>query len=184
MASTAENSTKTAEKPFDPISVFRVVDGVGIPVIFEEACKRPMEDHVDLLKKMELSPDDVLLVAFAKSGTHWIWEVVSMLLTGKADYEKRTKEFAMMEATEIEQLESQPSPKVLNSHLPLRLLPRQVKEKKVKVIHVYRNIKDVIVSGYFHFRQMPVLKDVTLEGMSVLTILPPSTTVISHCERE
>ena len=76
-----------------------------------------------------------------------------MLKSGKAEYEKRTKEFAMMEATDIEKIESEPSPRVFNTHLPLRLLSGNVKEKKVKVIHLYRNVKDVFVSLYFHIKQ-------------------------------
>ncbi|XP_076457886.1 uncharacterized protein LOC143291724 [Babylonia areolata] len=107
MESKAEGKQEHAEKM--PDSPFRVVEGVKIPALFEPLCKRPMEEHVARLKTMELNSDDIMLMAFAKSGTHWIWEVASMLLSGKAEYEKRSKEFAMMEATEVEKLESQSS---------------------------------------------------------------------------
>ena len=77
-----------------------------------------------------------------------------MLLAGKAEYENRTKEFNMMEATDVEVMQKEPSPRLLNTHLPIRMLPNQVKDgKKVKVIHVYRNPKDVVVSMYFHIVQ-------------------------------
>ncbi|XP_076452613.1 sulfotransferase 1A1-like [Babylonia areolata] len=129
------------------------VEGVNIPKIFEN--DRPLHEQVQLLKALEMREDDVVVMAYAKSGTHWIWEVASMLLSGSAEYVNRTKVFAMMETTRIDDLKAQPSPRVLNSHLPFRLLPRQIKDKRVKVIHVYRNIKDVFVSQYFHFRQVP-----------------------------
>ena len=88
-----------------------------------------------------------------------------MLVSGKAKYDERAKEFAMMEATEIEKIQSSPSPRVLNTHVPVHMLPAQVKDKKVKVIHVYRNIKDVLVSLYFHVRQSPGMKDIPMEAI-------------------
>nr|KAG5690250.1 hypothetical protein BaRGS_026702 [Batillaria attramentaria] len=88
-----------------------------------------------------------------------------MLLSGKAEYETRTKEFAMMEATEIEKTSALPSPRLLNTHVPVSMLPRQVKDKKVKVMHVYRNVKDVVVSMYFHLSQNKGMENSTIETM-------------------
>ncbi|XP_076452273.1 uncharacterized protein LOC143287916 [Babylonia areolata] len=144
-------------------AMFREVEGATIPAPFEVSCKRPLAQHVELLKGLGMRSDDVMIVAYMKAGTHWIWEVASMLLSGKVQYEKRTKELAMMEATEFEKLESQPSPRIFNTHLPFRLLPRQVKDRKVRIIHVYRNVKDVLVSMCFHMRQVPSQKDLTFE---------------------
>ncbi|XP_076452616.1 sulfotransferase 1A1-like isoform X2 [Babylonia areolata] len=152
-----------ADGSYDPGTVYVDVEGEHIPRYFETS--RPLADHVACLKSLEMRHDDVLVAAFRKSGTHWLWEITSMLLAGKAEHEKRVKDLAMMEATAIEHIQAQPSPRVLNSHLPLRLLPRQIREKKVKVIHVYRNVKDVVVSGYFHFRQVPVSRNITVENM-------------------
>ncbi|KAL8562595.1 hypothetical protein ACOMHN_045859 [Nucella lapillus] len=129
------------------------VDGVPIPKMFEH--NRPLEEHVKLLKDLEMRQDDVVMVAYAKSGTHWLWEVTSMLVAGKAQYEKRSKVFSMLDTSRIEDIRALPSPRVLNSHFPVSFLPRQVKDKGVKVVHVYRNVKDVMVSLYFHFLQTP-----------------------------
>ena len=88
-----------------------------------------------------------------------------MLLAGKAEYENRTKEFNMMEAIDVEVMQKEPSPRILNTHLPIRMLPNQVKDgKKVKVIHVYRNPKDVMVSFYFHMVQS--IKSLTMREMA------------------
>ncbi|XP_076452612.1 sulfotransferase 1A1-like [Babylonia areolata] len=130
-----------------------LVDNIRLPKSFES--NRPLAEHVQCLQDLEMREDDVMILAYPKAGTHWLWEITSMLLAGKAEHEKRVKEMAMMEATAIEHIQAQPSPRVLNSHLPLRLLPRQIKEKKVKVIQVYRNVKDLFVSKYFHMKQMP-----------------------------
>ncbi|XP_076443365.1 sulfotransferase 1A2-like [Babylonia areolata] len=151
------------EGSFNPACMWEEVEGVFLPTGM--LINRPLKNHIECLKALEMRPDDVILTAFPKAGTHWIWEVTSMLLAGKAMYDTRVKELTMMETTDIEQLDILPSPRVLNTHLPLRLLPRQIKEKKLKVIHIYRNFKDVLVSGYFHFRQVPFLGIVTMENM-------------------
>ncbi|XP_070204135.1 sulfotransferase 1A1-like [Littorina saxatilis] len=140
---------------------FVFVDGVGFPKFFET--NRPMEEQICRIKALELREDDVIICAYPKCGTHWLWETTSMLLAGKADYDARTKEFAMMEAVEIEKIQDQPSPRILNTHVPVHMLPAQVKDKKVKVIHVYRNVKDVTVSLYFHAKQNPGMENFTTE---------------------
>ncbi|KAK7088288.1 sulfotransferase 1A2-like [Littorina saxatilis] len=137
------------------------VEGWVFPKLFEKS--RPMKEHIALIRVMQMRDDDVILCAYPKSGTHWLWEVGSMLLTGKAEYEKRTKEHVMMEACDVEDMDSLPSPRLLNTHLPTSMLPNQVKDGKVKVIHVYRNPKDVLVSMYHQIIQIPPCKDMTLE---------------------
>lgn len=76
-----------------------------------------------------------------------------MLLQGKAEYENRAKEELMIEFTNIDKLEKTPSPRILNSHLPFYMLPwQQLKEKKTKILYVYRNPKDSCVSYYHHLK--------------------------------
>ena len=60
-------------------------------------------------------------------GTHWGFEIISMLLKGNAETVPIPKEFAMLEFTTPADLEKLPSPRVLNSHFPLCILPRQLK---------------------------------------------------------
>lgn len=122
-------------------------EGIMLPKVFET--NRPVAEQVACIRALEMR-DDVMLISFPRSGTHWMWEVGSMLLAGKADYQHQTKGHLMLEATEIEKIEALPSPRLLNTHLPVSMLPNQVKEKGIKVIHVYRNVKDVFVSLYFN----------------------------------
>lgn len=88
------------------------------------------------------------------AGTHWVWEIVHMLVSGRAEYEARTKEHLMVEMVELDTITSQPSPRFINSHLRLRHLPRELVTKRSKVIHLTRNPKDIVVSLYFHMTQM------------------------------
>ena len=53
-------------------------------------------------------------------------------------------------------------PRALMCHLPFRFLPRDVIEKKVKVVYVTRNPKDVFVSLFCHLSQ--VLPPLGYEG--------------------
>ena len=54
-------------------------------------------------------------------------------------------------------LDQMPSPRVLNCHLFADDLPLQIKSKKVKVIHVLRNPKDVAVSFFYFAKSLPLL---------------------------
>ncbi|XP_025090205.1 sulfotransferase 1A3-like isoform X2 [Pomacea canaliculata] len=111
------------------------------------------ETHIAGLRSLQLREDDIFLCAYPKAGTHWLWEVLSMLLQGKAQYDNRVKEQLMMEISDLDKLEQTPSPRIFNSHLPFFMLPwKQMKEKKSKVLHVYRNPKDSCVSYYHHMK--------------------------------
>jgi hypothetical protein len=75
-----------------------------------------------------------------------------MLLNGRAEYVKEGKESLFMEAMEdMSTIDSLKSPRVLNTNLPFRWLPKKHVESGGKIIHVIRNPKDVCVSLYYHF---------------------------------
>ncbi|RUS85848.1 hypothetical protein EGW08_006400 [Elysia chlorotica] len=80
-----------------------------------------------------------------------MYEVISMLLRGKAELSPHGKELGgMIEAVPEILLDSLPSPRVLNSHLLYAELPKQIREKKTKIILTTRNPKDTVVSFYNH----------------------------------
>ncbi|XP_048730855.1 sulfotransferase 1E1-like isoform X2 [Ostrea edulis] len=85
------------------------------------------------------------------NGTHWVWEIVCMLLKNKAEYVKEIKEFSFLESIpDIKALDDIASPRALNTHAPYRWLPKQHLENGGKIIHVVRNPKDIAVSMFFH----------------------------------
>uniref|UniRef100_A0A8C4YB31 Sulfotransferase n=1 Tax=Gopherus evgoodei TaxID=1825980 RepID=A0A8C4YB31_9SAUR len=58
-----------------------------------------------------------------------------------------------------------PSPRLFATHLPYYLVPRDLKNRRAKVIYVARNPKDVVVS-YFHFSNL-LLKLETIPDFNI-----------------
>ncbi|XP_046542798.1 sulfotransferase 1B1-like [Haliotis rubra] len=115
------------------------------------------EGDMKLLKKVQtfqLRDDDVMVAAYPKCGSHWLWEIVTMLRAGNSEYNKKTKEVAMLGMPMFERADELPSPRVLNSHLHFRHLPEKMVEKRIKTILILRNPKDVSVSYYCMFNGM------------------------------
>ncbi|KAJ8309422.1 hypothetical protein KUTeg_014296 [Tegillarca granosa] len=106
--------------------------------------------NIPQIKEMEVKENDIFINAYPKAGTHWVWEISKMLLKGKAEYEEAIKETAMIEFNSPEMLQKLPPPRVFNSHLYFRNLPRDIIKKKCKIIFVNRNPKDICVSYYHH----------------------------------
>ena len=90
-----------------------------------------------------------------------------MLVAGKAEHDSRSKENAMIEFNETADMDFIPSPRVLNSHLFLRQLSSEIVEKRSRVVHVIRNPKDVVVSFYFHMKQLRIFQDNGFEDFAL-----------------
>lgn len=86
------------------------------------------------------------------TGTHWVWEIITMLLKQKAEYHPLTREHVFLDVIDdLSSLDTLPSPRVFNTHMPYRWLPREHFKAGRKVINVIRNPKDVAVSWYCHW---------------------------------
>ncbi|RUS75052.1 hypothetical protein EGW08_017188, partial [Elysia chlorotica] len=115
-------------------------------------------DTVTQLKRIRgvsMRSDDIIITAYPKCGTHWVGEMVHMLVRGRTELSAQAKEFHMFEFIEdLGLLDQMESPRLLNSHLYLAHLPEQIVHKKVKLVHLIRNPKDCAVSLYHHWRQL------------------------------
>ncbi|XP_073836856.1 sulfotransferase 1 family member D1-like [Musca autumnalis] len=110
----------------------------------------------------EVREDDVFIVTYIKCGTTWMQETAWLLLNN-LDFEK-SKELSQTARSPfidfhgiipnvpnlIEYSKTLPSPRLLKTHMPANLLPKQIWQNKTKIIYVARNCKDVVVSAY-HF---------------------------------
>ncbi|XP_046581126.1 sulfotransferase 1B1-like [Haliotis rubra] len=103
---------------------------------------------LDQIKSVSMRPDDVFCPAFPRTGTHWLYEMVSMLLSGKAETIQESKIKHQLEFTPNEELIKLPSPRAINTHFRLSDAPEDLKEKKCKLIYNLRDPRDVAVSLY------------------------------------
>ncbi|XP_076463358.1 sulfotransferase 1B1-like [Babylonia areolata] len=100
------------------------------------------------IRQLELREDDVILAAYPRSGSHWHNQILHMLMENTAEYVGSLND-DLMDWKPPESLIPPGKPRVLVTYLRFEHLPKQVLEKKVKVVYSYRNPKDSWVS-YFN----------------------------------
>lgn len=94
--------------------------------------------------------DDLMVCAYPKSGTHWIWEVMCMLLQGNAKRIEGIKEACMLEGLAKKTFDEMKSPRIINTHIYFKHLPKDFLRRHCKIIYMVRNPKDVCVSFFNH----------------------------------
>lgn len=117
------------------------------------------QQYADRIENFKVRPDDIWLVGFMKSGTTWVHNIAWQLRNnldfsssiGYSDYvlEKPIYQPAPSN-THYDDLDKMPSPRLIKSHLPLYLLPKELWTVRPKIIYTSRNPKDIAVS-LFHF---------------------------------
>ena len=76
-----------------------------------------LRPQMDKVKSFEMGHDDVLICAFPKAGTNWVWEMASMIQRREPEYDKNFKVAAMLEMRSLSSLNSLPTPRVYNTHI-------------------------------------------------------------------
>lgn len=112
-----------------------------------------VEDHqkyFDNLPNIKCDEKDILLNSYPKTGTNWLWEMLLMVLSKTSEVTGGIKGPGMLEAVPPEVTEQLPPPRLLNTHLKIKYLPKQAIEKRLKMVLLLRNPKDVVVSFYVH----------------------------------
>ncbi|XP_027744948.1 sulfotransferase 6B1-like [Empidonax traillii] len=113
------------------------------------------------LESFEARSDDIILAGYPKSGTNWLTQILTDLVTvsqkktqdreGIANYE--LEEFPYLEVGDAEKYERMtklPSPRFMITHLRPENLPKSIFKNKVKILLLIRNPKDVATS-FYHF---------------------------------
>lgn len=98
----------------------------------------------------EARADDIYIASFPKSGHHWSFEFVNMILNGSAQSVNKSKLLNFFEMRTIKEIEEMSSPRILLTHLHYDTMPKDVFTKKCKVLYLMRNPKDTAVSHFNH----------------------------------
>ncbi|XP_064237173.1 sulfotransferase 2A1 isoform X3 [Aotus nancymaae] len=121
----------------------------------------------EILRKVHdefvIKDEDVIIVTYPKSGTNWLAEILC-LIHSKGD-PKWIQSVPIWERspwveTDIgyKILSEKEGPRLISSHLPTQLFPKSAFSSKAKMIYLLRNPRDVLVSGYFFWKQMTFVK--------------------------
>jgi hypothetical protein len=111
-----------------------------------------LEEDLQSFASFKTLPSDVFIASYPKSGILWLLEIVHSITKSK-DTEKQ--DFPpIFELADNEQLETLSSPRCMLTNLPFALVPHH-NEKNVKYIYIARNPRDVAVSQYHFFQEMP-----------------------------
>ncbi|XP_046574256.1 sulfotransferase 1C2-like [Haliotis rubra] len=126
-----------------------------------------LTDNLKTMKSRSVRDDDIFLCTYPKAdidvhvisaiaapqGTHWTWEILNMIVAGKAEYAKHWQNSTWLEYRTEEELDELASPRIFHTHLRPRQMPMLLWKRGCKVVYVERNIKDCAVSSYSQVSQ-------------------------------
>lgn len=105
------------------------------------------------LPNFKFRENDIFVASYPKAGSTWVGEILTMLLKRESRAVLENK-WTVLEGTDPAEIDQFPSPRLMNSHLPLDRLPKDLLERKTKIVYVIRNYKDITVSMYNFMKGM------------------------------
>nr|XP_054754510.1 sulfotransferase 1C2-like [Lytechinus pictus] len=122
-------------------------------------------DDIAGIRNMEVREDDVILTTYPKCGTHWMLEILTLVksLGVQVSSHERSEQSAHLleipawpnQCKSYEVVAEMSSPRMYITHLPIQFVPKQIWEKKPKIVYVARNARDCLVSFYNFFKSDP-----------------------------
>ncbi|TRY88457.1 hypothetical protein DNTS_018882 [Danionella cerebrum] len=118
-------------------------------------------ETLDKLKELQAREDDVILVAYPKCGFNWMVAVLRKIMNAASGRDEKPPErpplVEFLPPMAQEQLSEMPSRRLLGTHLHPDFIPSSFFTKKPKILVVFRNPKDTLVSYYHFMNKNPVL---------------------------
>ncbi|XP_026164327.1 sulfotransferase 6B1 [Mastacembelus armatus] len=118
------------------------------------------EDHLKSLENFQAREDDIMLVAYPKCGFNWMVGVMGKIITESTGVKIESGRPPLIEffGPEIRKAVDQaPSPRLLGTHMHPDNIPASFYTKKTKMLVIFRNPKDTLVSYYHFTNNNPVL---------------------------
>ncbi|XP_035029079.1 sulfotransferase 6B1 [Hippoglossus stenolepis] len=118
------------------------------------------EDHLKALENLEAREDDVMLVAYPKCGFNWMVGVLRKIIAEATGMKTESKVPPLIEflgPDVMKLMDQSPSPRFLGTHLHPDNIPTTFYTKKTKMLVIFRNPKDTLVSFYHFSNNNPVL---------------------------
>ncbi|XP_063409824.1 sulfotransferase 1B1-like [Mytilus trossulus] len=108
------------------------------------------EKHFQDIHDYETRESDIILCSSQKSGTHWIHEIMSMLMKQTTEYNSLGPwwELNLEYLRQPEEVKKITGPRIFSTHLPFSFLPRTHVDNGHKIVYLNRNLKDRYVSLY------------------------------------
>ncbi|XP_059154337.1 sulfotransferase 6B1-like [Physella acuta] len=107
------------------------------------------------VRDVAMRADDVLLCGYPKTGCHWTWEILRMMVTKNATTSKMGKTLTFLEIISMHLVEEVESPRVLNTHLWYNYLPAQVSCATGFDLHRFVAIQEITLTvdygSYFDY---------------------------------
>ncbi|XP_022098306.1 sulfotransferase family cytosolic 1B member 1-like [Acanthaster planci] len=138
-----------------------VVDGVKFPFYVPRS-------NLEALKTFEVRDNDVFVITYPKSGTHWMGEILHFILhEGKGDFDRSFMAYSLEctlvgDQTKLDSvtpgykaIAAMKSPRCILTHCLERFRPPQLLSKNAKVVYVARNPKDVLKSWLHNVDMAP-----------------------------
>ncbi|KAL7866579.1 hypothetical protein AOLI_G00143930 [Acnodon oligacanthus] len=128
-------------------------DGIFYPIIM---CP---PENLDALKDIEAREDDVFLAAYPKCGFNWMVAIVKKIMNASTGVTvpERPPLIEFFPPQLQQAIGKEPSRRLLGTHLPPKDIPESFKAKKTKMLVVFRNPKDTVVSYYHFMNKNPLL---------------------------